>query len=230
MQWHNHCVSPLHSPPGQRLIRDSKFFSKFIFTKEYLLMENQETQTAGSGSDGGAINKVKSEAAGVAQDVKRQGQDQFEARKQTAADQTEKLAGVVDRVSEELKGQDQESLADYAGQLAGSMKNFAESLRQRNLDELVNDTQQLARNNPTLFLMGSVAVGIALSRFLKASADRSGSNRRDDSEFYDSSRSESIVQPITFESRPSVIAESATATPSPRSDSPSFADDLEKGV
>ncbi len=84
------------------------------------------------------------------------------------------LAGVVDRVSEELKSQNQESLADYAGQLAGSMKDFAESLRQRNLDELVKDTQQLARNNPTLFLMGSVAVGIALSRFLKASAERSG--------------------------------------------------------
>jgi hypothetical protein len=134
----------------------------------------------------------------------------------------------VDRVSEELKGQNQESLAAYAGQLAGSMKNLADSLRQRNLDELVNDTQQLARSNPTLFLMGSVAVGIALSRFLKASADRSGSNRRNDSEFYDSSRS--IVQPVTFESRPSVISESATTTPSSKSDSPSFADDLEKGV
>ena len=191
-------------------------------------MENQHNQTAGSGSDGGAIDRVKSEAAGVAQDVKRQGQEQFEARKHMAADQAEKLAGVVDRVSEELKGQNQESLADYAGQLAGSMKNFAETLRQRNLDELVNDTQQLARSNPTLFFMGSVAVGIALSRFFKASADRSVPTRDNDSEFYDSSRS--IVQPVAFESRPSVISESATTTPSAISDSPSFADDLEKGV
>lgn len=191
-------------------------------------MENQQSQITGTESDGGAINKVRSEAAAVAQDVKRQGHEQFEVRKQTAADQTEKLAGVVDRVSEELKNQDQESLADYAGQLAGTMKNFAENLRQRNLDELVKDTQQLARNNPTLFLIGSVAVGIALSRFLKASAERSGSNRSNDSEFYDSSRS--IVQPITFESRPSVVSDSATPTPSPKSDSPSFADDLEKGV
>src|SRR5687767_8082149 len=152
-------------------------------------MENHQSQAVASGSDSGAIDKVKSEAAGVAQDVKRQGQEQFEARKQTAADQTEKLAGVVDRVSEELKNQDQESLADYAGQLAGSMKNFAENLRQRNVDELVKDTQQLARSNPTLFLIGSVAVGIALSRFLKASAERTDSNRSNDSEFYDSSRS-----------------------------------------
>jgi hypothetical protein len=191
-------------------------------------MENQQSQTAAGVSDGGAINKAKSEAAGMAQDVKRQGQEQFEGRKQTAADQTEKLAGVVERVSEELKDQDQDSLADYTGQLAGSMKNFAESLRQRSLDEFVKDTQQLARSNPTLFLMGSVAVGIALSRFLKASAERSGPNRSNDSEFSDSSRS--AVEPVTFESRPSVISESATTTPSSTSDSPSFADDLEKGV
>ena len=190
-------------------------------------MENQSSQTAGV-TDGGAINKVKNEAAGVAQDVKRQSQEQFEARKQTAADQTEKLAGVVDRVSEELKSQNQESLADYAGQLAGSMKDFAESLRQRNLDELVRDTQQLARNNPTLFLVGSVAVGIALSRFLKASTQRGGANRQNESEFYGSSPS--TVQPITFESRPSVISESARTTPSSSAGSPSFADDLEKGV
>jgi hypothetical protein len=193
-------------------------------------MENQQSQSAAGVSDGGAIiiNRAKSEAAGVAQDVKRQGQEQFEAGKQTAANQTEKLAGVVDRISEELKDQNQESLADYAGQLAGSMKDFAESLRQRNLDELVKDTQQLARNNPTLFLMGSVAVGIALSRFLKASTQRSGAGRYDGSEFYRSSQS--AVQPITFESRPSVISESATTTPSSTADSPSFADDLEKGV
>ena len=192
-------------------------------------MENQTSQSAADVSDGGAINinKAKREAAGVAQDVKRQGQEQFEARKQTAADQTEKLAGVVDRVSEELKSQNQESLADYAGQLAGSMKDFAESLRQRNLDELVKDTQQLARNNPTLFLMGSVAVGIALSRFLKASTQR-GAGRYNESEFYGSSQS--AVQPITFESRPSVISESATTTPSSTAGSPSFADDLDKGV
>jgi hypothetical protein len=160
--------------------------------------------------------------------VKRQGQEQFEARKQTAAHQTEKLAGVVERVSEELKDQDQESLADYAGQLAGGMKSFADSLRQRNLDELVKDTQQLARNNPTLFLMGSVAVGIALSRFLKASPQHRGAGQNNDSEFHASSQS--AVQPITFESRPSVISESATTTPSSTADSPSFADDLEKGV
>lgn len=190
-------------------------------------MENQHSQTAGAAT-GGVIDKVKSEASGVAEDVKRQGQEQFEARKHTAADQTEKLAGVVDRVAGELKDQDQQSLADYAGQLAGSMKSFAENLRQRSLDELVRDTQQLARNNPTLFLMGSVAVGIALSRFLKASSERTPTDRRG---FFDSELTiPSEGQPVTFESRPSVIVGTSSPRPSSSADSPSFADDLEKGV
>jgi hypothetical protein len=76
--------------------------------------------------------------------------------------------------------------------------------------------------------MGSVAVGIALSRFLKASTQRSGAGPYNESELYGSSQS--AVQPITFESRPSVISESATTTPPSTADSPSFADDLEKGV
>jgi hypothetical protein len=190
-------------------------------------MENQESQTA-SAPIGGAMNKIKSEATGVAQDAKRQGQEQFEAHKHTAADQTEKLADVVERVAEEFKGQDQQSLGDYAGQLAGSMKSFAENLRKRSLEDVIRDTQQLARNNPTLFLMGSIAVGIALSRFLKASAGRSAPVR--DNDFGSQTSIASEVQPVTFQSRPSMISGSASPTPSSPADSPSFADDLEKGV
>jgi hypothetical protein len=190
-------------------------------------MENQESQTAGA-PIGGAMNKIKSEATGVAQDAKRQGQEQFEAHKHTAADQTEKLADVVERVAEEFKGQDQPSLADYAGQLAGSMKSFAENLRERSLEDVIRDTQQLARNNPTLFLMGSVAVGIALSRFLKASSERSPTDRRG---FFESELTmPSEGQPVTFESRPSVISGTTSPRLSSSTDSPPFADDLEKGV
>jgi hypothetical protein len=181
-------------------------------------MENQRSQPAGAAGGGEVINKMKSDAAGLAQDVKRQGEEQFESHKHTAAEQTERLAEVVDRAVEGLRDQDQQSLADYAGELAGSMKNFAESLRGRSLDDLVRDTQQLARKNPTLFVMGSVVAGIALSRFLKASAERSDLGGG------------SEARPVTFESRPAVTSGSASPTPSAPGESPFFADDLEKGV
>jgi hypothetical protein len=186
-------------------------------------MENQENQSVGAATSG-VVSKVKSEATGMAEEAKRQGQEQFETHKHTAADQTEKLAGVVERVAEEFKGQDQQSLADYAGELAGGMKSFAENMRNKTLEDVVKDTQQLARNNPTLFLMGSVAVGIALSRFLKASADRSAPVQ--DNDF----GAHTEVRPVTFQSRSPVITGSASPTASSPGDSPSFADDLEKGV
>ena len=185
-------------------------------------MENEDNQSVGAAT-GGVINKMKSEATGVAQEAKRQGEEQFEAHKHTAADQTEKLAGVVERVAEEFKGQDQQSLADYAGQLAGSMKSFAENVRGKTVEDVIKDTQQLARNNPTLFLMGSVAVGIALSRFLKASGGRAPVQ---DNDF----GAPTEVRPVTFQSRPSVISGSGSPTASSPADSPSFADDLEKGI
>src|SRR5687767_3225471 len=103
MPWHNACVPT---------IATTCTFNPQSFVRKETVMENQESQTAGAAT-GGVIDKVKSEASGVAEDVKRQGQEQFEARKHTAADQTEKLAGVVDRVAGELKDQDQQSLADY---------------------------------------------------------------------------------------------------------------------
>lgn len=102
-------------------------------------------------------NKVKSDTAELAEDVKRRGEQQLDSQKQAAADQAKSIAGVVERAAEELREQNQQSLAEYAGQLAGSMKSFADSLKSRSTDDLIRDTQQLARKNPTLFVLGSVA-------------------------------------------------------------------------
>ena len=72
------------------------------------------------------------------------------------------------------------SLSDYAIDAAHRVSEFAESLRGRSVDELAGDVRSMARNNPAVFLAGSVAVGFALARFLRASgavrpSDGSGS-------------------------------------------------------
>jgi hypothetical protein len=190
-------------------------------------MENQQTEPARPAGGGEVIDKLKTEAGGVAANLKNQGAEHFESGKRTAADQTEKLAEVVGRAAQELRGQDQQSLADYAGQLAGGMKNFAESLRERSLDDLVRDTHKLARNNPTLFVTGSVVIGIALSRLLKASAERTDRGLRDDQGVR--TALESDARPVTFEPRPAVTSMSSPKAPT-TGDTPSFADDLEKGA
>lgn len=52
------------------------------------------------------------------------------------------------------------------------MVRFADDLRGRNVDELVGDLNRMARNNPGLFIAGSIALGFGLTRFAKASGRR----------------------------------------------------------
>jgi hypothetical protein len=115
---------------------------------------------------------LKSEAADVAKEVKQHAKEKLEAGRTTTVEQAEKLAGVVDQAAAGFKDQEQQSLGHYTGELANSIRGFADKLRDRSIDDLVVDAQSLARRNPTLFLLGSVAIGVAISRFIKASAER----------------------------------------------------------
>lgn len=49
------------------------------------------------------------------------------------------------------------------------MGEFAEQVRHQSAESLLQRGTQLARSNPALFLAGSVAVGFAISRFMRAS-------------------------------------------------------------
>jgi uncharacterized phage infection (PIP) family protein YhgE len=129
-------------------------------------------------------NKLKSQAADIAdqarsratelaEEAKNRGKDQIQTGKQAAADQVEKIADALQHTTEGLQRGDQQTLADYANELATSARNLATNLRERSVEDLLNDAQTLARRNPTIFFLGSVAVGVVLSRFFKASAARS---------------------------------------------------------
>lgn len=118
------------------------------------------------------LQRVTEGASEAVAGAKQKGKAHLEAGKEAVAEQAESLAGAIGTAARQLEEQNQ-SLAGYASELADSVGRLADSLRNRSLDELAADTQALARRNPTLFLLGSVAVGVALSRFMKASAKRS---------------------------------------------------------
>lgn len=139
---------------------------------------DETPETTGSSFKGQTpdLSKLKSKAKETAASFKENGKQQItqrlEEQKSTVAEQVEHLADAVNRASDELHQHEQSNLADYASQLAGTINRFAENLRTRNINDLLDDTQRLARSNPTLFFLGSIGVGIALSRFMKASAER----------------------------------------------------------
>jgi hypothetical protein len=193
-------------------------------------MENQETVTTNRESSSPDSDKLKDKAARAAEDIKARGKDKLETGKKTAAQGIEQLAGVLEQATESLERSEQKSLAGYAQELAGSVRSFANNLRDRSVDDLIGETQTLARRNPTLFFLGSVAVGIALSRFLKASGERESSRFPENIMPSGMTRSTSDWQ-RTQESTGSVQTAYRPESSGRQTESPEFGDDIaQKGV
>jgi hypothetical protein len=106
-------------------------------------------------------------AQGLTDRLRNDGRQQLETRKRMAAEQIEEVAHALSRAGEQLENQP--TLAGYANQIATSVSNLATRLRDGSIEDLIDDTRQLARRNPGLFILGSFAAGVALARFLKSS-------------------------------------------------------------
>lgn len=123
----------------------------------------------GGGADPRAdLEAGKQKARELADQAAQRAKSEAETRKAGAAGQVDQVASAVERAAEELDP----TLSRYASDLASSMHGIAGRLRDRSVDQLADDVRQLARQNPTLFVLGSIGVGLALSRFLKASPRR----------------------------------------------------------
>lgn len=98
--------------------------------------------------------------------------EKAEAGKDRLADGADALSDAIDAAASNLDDHDREGLAHYARELSSNLANAAEQLEGRSVDELANNAKRLARDNPALYILGSIAVGFGLSRFFKASAGR----------------------------------------------------------
>lgn len=139
---------------------------------------NQSVNTERNTSEIPSTEKVKADAIEVIDKAKSLGREQLEAGKSTAANQAEKVANVIQQAASQLKENNLRSLADYTSEIGTTIKSFSDRLQNRSVEELVTDIRDMARRNPTAFVLGSVVIGIGISRFFKASAERrhEGSN------------------------------------------------------
>lgn len=111
------------------------------------------------------LKETVTEALGGA---RQQADAQFGQYRDTAADQIEALAKGAKSVVSELESNDTLGMSAYLADMAESMSGLAGSLRGKSAEQLLHDGAELARNNPALFVAGSIALGFGLSRFLKA--------------------------------------------------------------
>jgi len=149
-------------------------------------MENNRNMES-TGSDFPTRDKVRSDAVEVMDKAKTVGHEQLESGKQTTASQAEKIADVIEHASSQLKENNLQTLADYASELGTTIKNFSEGLHKRSVDDLLVDIREIARRNPTAFLLGSIVIGVGISRFFKASSERRQEPNLKDSEIVDKS-------------------------------------------
>ncbi len=119
-----------------------------------------------------AAERLRQTGRETVSDVQGELRDRFEQGKNAAADAAARSSEVLQHTSSDFSDQGQEMLARASSMLAGQLSNLAGRLENRSAAELSQDVRNLARSNPELFVAGGVAIGLVLSRFFKASAER----------------------------------------------------------
>ncbi|MET1077693.1 MAG: hypothetical protein ABWY06_06700 [Pseudomonas sp.] len=122
-----------------------------------------------SPSSNATLNELQDKATALAKEATSQGQAGLDQYRQSAVGQVETLAESARAAADALKTNDTLGLSHYVSDVADGMLDFAGKLRGKSVDELIHDASDLARNNPTLFIAGSIAIGFGLTRFVKAS-------------------------------------------------------------
>lgn len=150
-----------------------------------MITTNDHEQGSSAASPPGAtqehLKNLADEASATLADVKGQGAEQYEHYRDLAAEQLDSLVEGAHSAASALEGKDSLGLSQYLAQLASGLGSFADQVRDKSAEELLHKGAQLARDNPAVFLAGSVAIGFGLSRFLRASATHDSNNNSNNS-------------------------------------------------
>lgn len=106
----------------------------------------------------------------VAEKVRAEGQEQVQHYRNVAADKVDTLADSVKAAAAEMRDDDVAHLSQHVSDLASGLGRMADGLREKSADEILHDVRRIARENPALFIAGSIAIGFGLTRFARASA------------------------------------------------------------
>jgi vacuolar-type H+-ATPase subunit H len=129
------------------------------------------TQASGAASQSGTNGgNLKESASQLAEQAKSEGKRHVETARQTTADSVEKLARSAKAAASELQQDDVGHLSQYLSNMADGMTRLASRMRDKSGEELVQEFGRIARENPALFVTGSVALGFGLARFARATA------------------------------------------------------------
>jgi hypothetical protein len=119
--------------------------------------------------DTGQVQQKAREAAGQAKGRLR---EQVDQRSTEAGQQITTVATDVRSVADELRSQGKDTPARYAEQAAEKVQSAGRWLENADGDQILRDAEDFARRNPWAVAAGGLVLGLAASRFLKASSSQ----------------------------------------------------------
>ena len=96
--------------------------------------------------------------------------EQVDQRSTQAGQQVNTVADDVRTVAGELRNQGKDKPAQYAEQAAERVQSVGQWLERSDGDQILSDVENFARRNPWAVAAGGLVLGLAASRFLKASS------------------------------------------------------------
>lgn len=143
-------------------------------------MENPQTAKVSTGptdnqSAKSATEEVRESAKTMVQSAKGAVSDQVDAARATAASEVDGIASALRKAADELRDDSPQSRTFR--QLSTGLADFSDTIRGKDFSELTRDISAFARRNPVVFLGGAVLIGLAASRFAKASEHASHDDR-----------------------------------------------------
>jgi gas vesicle protein len=110
------------------------------------------------------VNQLKLQAA-------EKGEQTAAQAKSTAADKIEGVSKTLRQTTERLQQEQDPNIAHYTQMVADKLEHAASYVRQCSVNDLKTDAESMARRHPAVFFGGMFLVGLAASRFFKASME-----------------------------------------------------------
>lgn len=119
-------------------------------------------------------DEAKQSAQDAGQEAKQRAQAYAEEQRDVAGMGAAAVAAALRAGVDPLREQGQEAIANYWAAAADGADDFAERIKGKRAEELWHEAERYVREQPGVAFGGAMAVGFALSRFLKSSSAGTG--------------------------------------------------------
>lgn len=132
-------------------------------------------------STGQSGQRVRDQAQEIGREASERGTQMLEERKGWVTDEVRAVAQALHRSGEQLDSEGSQA-GQYAHWAADALDRVSEHLQKNDMKALLRETQAFARREPGLVIGGALAIGFALTRFLKSSESHTTSSSATSSE------------------------------------------------